>query len=253
MQLHKSLCIIIGSTLLISGSAWALLYRAKHTRRSGNSDDRISFIAQTGPEKNVLPTSVLAEILDLSYDQATSFSAFSPKKAVKKLLEFPLIQSAEIKLIKPNTVHIDYAVRSPVLTLGEYLNIGVDQNGHLFPIEPYLTPKNLPELILGHPLEPPLFQHQIDMRLITKLMSELSATELKRIDLTDLHAKSAGRRQIVVIAGQHTLRLSPKNYQKEIINYFKLCEKMKNTHDNSDKVIDFRIDGMAFIDSGERK
>ncbi len=248
MHLSKSLSIIALSTLVISGSAYGLLktYRSKLQKRLQNPDYHLSLIVQTGPEKNALPTHYLAELMDLSCDKPTNLYAFSPKEARKKLLASPLIQYAKVSLIKPSAIYVDYTCRRPILSLAEYPNTGVDKDGHLFPIEPYLSPKNLPELILGTPLDLPLAKNQLSMNLTLNIMSLLDKEDITRIDLSHIDAKSAGRRQIVVIVNNHTLRLTPKNYAKELERYFELRPKIENRT----TTIDFRIEDMAFIDKG---
>ena len=246
MHLSKSLFIICSSTLIISGSAYGLLkaYQSKLHKRLNNPDYHLSLILQTGPEKKALPTHYLAQLMGLSCNHPTNLYAFSLKKAQKKLLSSPLIEEANIHLIKPSALYVDYTCRQPILALAEYPNIGIDRTGHLFPIEPYLSPKYLPELILGKPLDPPLLQNQLDMKLISELMARFKKENLTRIDLSDIRAKSAGRRQIVVIVNHHILRLSTRNYKKEIDRYFELLPKIENRK----TTVDLRIEDIAFID-----
>jgi len=114
---------------------------------------------------------------------------------------------------------------------------------------------------------------------ILQIVSDPKASELfsaKRIDVSKAFAPSLGRREIVVltedvlikkIEGQEVrfylprlLRLSTKNYTQELSNYLKLREQLLAEEEKNlpiptgliyrckEKVIDFRLDKLAFIE-----
>ena len=246
MQLSKALSIIIGSTVVTSGSAFTLtrLYKSKLNRRLANQDYEISLIVQTGPQKCALPTRYLAELLDLSIDQPQNLYAFSISDATQKLLASPLIESAVIKPIKPSALYIDYKVRIPIAKIGNKTNTGIDHTGHQFPIEPYLSPKILPELFLSSTQSIPAALS------IFEQISQTFSSEpfiLERLDLSEVDAASAGRRQIIVIiqddSNHRILRLSSERYIQDISNYFSL----RKTLSANESIIDMRLSDTAFI------
>lgn len=258
MQLSKSLSIICVSTLLISGSGYALLraYKHKLNHRLSNPDYLINLIVQTGPEKNALPTNYLAELLNLSVDQPTNLYQFSPADAKEALLASPLIKTAHVKPIKPSAIYIDYTVRKPIAKLSSHQNTGIDCEGYLFPLSPHLTPKNLPELALPNIPEEISWGKKIDLAITRDIFALLTQPKLfdiftiKRLDLSQINASSAGRREIALIIEDQgtprTLRLSPKSYAQNLGNYLEL----RTTLDpETSHIIDFRIDGTAYISS----
>ena len=222
------------------------MYQKKLQKRLCHPNYQISLVLQTGPEKRALPTHYLCELMGLSRDQPTNLYAFSPKKAKKKLLASPLIKKVDVKPVKPSAIYVDYTARVPIAELGEYPNCAIDDEGIIFPLEPYLTPKNLPILILGKSLSLPLFDQKLDMRLTNDLLRQCDelSLDVKRIDLKDINAKSIGRRQIILQIGNHLLRLTPKNYREELANYIELTKSLAN---EEEKVIDFRLENTAFM------
>ena len=258
MQLSKSLTIICVSTLLISGSGYALLraYKQKLDHRLANPDYLINLIVQTGPEKNALPTNYLAELLELSVDKPTNLYQFSAADAKEALLKSPLIKTAHIKAIKPSAIYIDYTVRKPIAQLCSNHNTGIDEEGWLFPLSPYLSPKNLPELSLPHLPEDALWGQKTDLGLAKELFAMLTQPKLfdiftiKRLDLSQVNAPSAGRREIVLIiddqGAERTLRLSPKSYAQNLGNYLELRTTLDK---ETSHTIDFRLENTAYISS----
>ncbi|MBF5059190.1 cell division protein FtsQ/DivIB [Candidatus Neptunochlamydia vexilliferae] len=190
----------------------------------------ITTIVQTGPLKEGLKTDHLAEILHLSIDKPRSIT---PEAAEKLLLKHPLIKKVAVSLLNPQTLYIDYTLRSPLFTLIDYENRAVDEEGKVFPIRPYLTPKNLPELSLG----------ESDLYPLALELLDLLGTEVERIDLSRAKDPSLGKREVVVVLSKgHTLRLTPRNYHEELERYDAL-ELEEGV------VIDLRVPKLAYITS----
>lgn len=247
----------------------------------------ISLIIQTGPRKEALRSLYLEELLGLSVDKPTNIYLFDEKEAQKKLLLSPVIEKAVVKKIKPSAIYIDYKVREPVALLYDLKNVAIDKKGNIFPMSPFFTPKNLPEIYLGDSSfleemdfwQKPLLTENVLLAL--KLLKILTTQEIpfniKRIDVSNIFA-SYGKREIVVIL-EHTLnvsqnekevalvfpriiRLSLKDYQQQLGNYFILHNKMVRDYKKqivikketpsiirfASKTIDLRISKLAFID-----
>ena len=118
--------------------------------------------------------------------------------------------------------------------------------------------KNLPEIILGYSLEEPIWGKQIDVNFALDLfvfVKELDGADIKRIDLTDIKAKSYGRRGLTMVMShgnrQRILRLTQKGYRKELNHYMTLhrtlIEEERDDAKIASQVIDLRIPDLAFI------
>lgn len=261
--LRQALFCLIGSTsltLLLSLGAFAL-WRSHRNKQINDPKFKIVAIVQTGPEKEALKTAYLAELLNLSADSPISLYAFDLKEAEQKLLISPLIANAKIKRIPPGTLYIDYEVRKPVAKLADYQNLAVDREGYLFPVAPFFSPKNLPEIYLGLPpfgaaedsfgrkggewLAPLKNRY---LNLAFEILQTLEGSSWKeglriqRIDVSNAFASSLGQREIVLfteeeLAMKHEekeivcvfpkiLRLAPKEYSQQLANFFALRKNM---------------------------
>jgi acyl-CoA synthetase (AMP-forming)/AMP-acid ligase II len=272
LPLTHALAWIVGSTLLISGSSHLLL---KHyfKKRERIPQHAIQSIIQTGPQKEALKTQYLAELLAISRDRPYSNLTVDLSRVKQRLLQSPLISKAEVKWIKPDALYIDYTVRQPIAWVEDYANLVIDKDGYLFPFSPFFSPKRLPSIYFGlsafgmpspDPERPsaqwgiPLQGKYADLAFeILAIVTDPFVADLfsvKRIDVSNAFAESYGTREIVIITEELcVLRLSTKNYRQDLGNYLKLrdqlLQKEKNSgSDRREKVIDFRIQKLAFID-----
>lgn len=252
VSLSQALFWIIGSTLVISGSAYAILKEMLHRewQKAHAPENQVSILVQTGAHKEALKTVYLAELMELSTDRQTSAYRFNPQEAERKLRASPVIKEAHVKVMPPDTVYVDYTVRLPVAWLCEYENTAMDAEGYLFPVNPFFSPKMLPEISLGLTSFPG-FNQQLEGEEITlafSLLNILNASsehelfKVKRIDVARAFADSYGTREIVLMLEDEIhkkigerecsvilprfLRLSTKNYSQELGNYLNLREKM---------------------------
>lgn len=254
---------LIGSTCFTLVSFFSGFYFWSHSKKEKiqSKEYSITAIIQTGPEKEALKTCYLAELLDLSVDKPTNLYAFDVKKGEEKLLSSPLIQSAHIKKVLPNILYIDYEVKKPVASLGDYQNIAIDKDGYLFPMIPFFSPKELPEIYLGLPAfgegedakgrkgglwKTPL-QNQY-LSLAFEILHFLEGSpwkegmRVKRIDVSNAFSPSLGTREIVLFTEEELilhqgdsplccvfpkmLRLSPKEYAQQMNNFLSFRKTM---------------------------
>jgi hypothetical protein len=259
----KAFFYLIGSTCLtltLSVGGF-FVYRNWKIKRMTDEKCRITAIMQTGPEKEALKTSYLAELLDLSVDSPSQLYAFNLNKAIEKLLQSPLIAQAEVKRIPPGTLYIDYSVRKPIALLADYANTAIDKEGYIFPIAPFFSPKQFAEIYLGlpsfgseedgmgrrggqwkTPLQNVYLSLAFDLLKFLEAFSGQDGVRIKRIDVSNAFAPSLGQREIVLIAedelvcqGGHKeliclfptiLRLAPKDYQTQLNHFFSLRHNM---------------------------
>ncbi len=267
--MRKALFYLIGSTcvtLISSVTGYSLWLKSKRSRVSDPSY-MISALIQTGPEKEALKTEYLAELLDLSVDYPTNLFAFNIKKGEKNLLSSPLIAEAHVKRFPPNGLYIDYEVRKPIARLGDYRNTAIDKNGYIFPLAPFFSPKELPEIYLGIPAfgegedsmgrrggvwQEPLQNPYLDLAFgVLRFLEGSSWKEglrIKRIDVSNAFAPSLGSREIVLFTEEDLLfhrgeevvccvfpkmlRLSPKEFTQQMNNFLMLRKNMIEDYRN---------------------
>lgn len=245
----KALAWIVGSLLLIPGAAYKLWHPQPHV-------DYLCRVVQTGPQREALKTPYLAELIQLSADRPIIAQRFDPILAKRKLRSSPVIKDALVKVIKPDTVYIDYTVRQPIAWLYDFENVALDDEGVPFPIIPFFSPKKLPEVILGIKTfnwAVPLKEEKATLALtLLKMMLEKSLN-IVRLDMTKAFAPSLGQREVVVVLVENGfskfLRLTPKNCAQEIGNYLELRPTLRP----ETQVIDLRIPQLAFIESNKGK
>jgi hypothetical protein len=244
---------IVGSTLLITGGTHKVLkiYRNKH---KSTAHYYLCRIVQTGPQREALKTTYLAELMRISANRPVTVASFDPIAAQKRLQYSPVIKDAKVKLIEPDTIYVDYTVHQPLAWLYDFENIALDEEGVPFPVSPFFTPKKLPEVYLGirnFYWNRPLKERSAQLALtILQLLSRLSLN-VKRLDVSKAYLPSLGRREVVLILDEQgftkTLRLTPKNFAQELGNYLELRGKLPTAA----QIIDLRIPQLAFIE--ERK
>ncbi len=253
----KALYWILTSIVLVTGSAAVCLFFYLKWQNNQKRDPkfRITSIIQTGPQKNVLTTEYLAELMGLSRDQPSQLLQFNEKRATAALLNSPLIKKAKVSVIRPQSIYVDYSVRRPLAWVYEYENTAIDEEGYLFPVTPFFSPKQLPELYLG--MTPfgksvevdekgpgqwniPLKGRYVELGL--DLLKRTSNLNVRRIDVANAYALTLGSREIVLYVEDEILhqaalkehlcliprliRLSTKNYLQELSNFLELRENL---------------------------
>lgn len=260
LPLSYAIAWIVISTLLCAGGSFA--YLKQHLKQkyqtAFSQENQIHSIIQTGPQKEALKTEYLAEILQISRDIPTSVIFFNEELARNRLLSSPLIAQADVKVLKPSALYIDYTIRQPVAWIEDYENVVMDKAGYPFPFYPFLSPKNLPYIYFGLPSfgqrsmdsdkpivrwKEPMTGNYVNLAFsLLQWMNEIKLSNVVRIDLSHAFASSCGKREIVLIVDNstvqwqngleqqiifpHLLRLGTKNYKQQLINYLHLREEL---------------------------
>lgn len=264
---------------------WLYYLHIRHKRTTDLSYNIVA-IVQTGPVKEGLNFIYLSELLDLSVDRPRNLYQFNTSEARRRLLASPLIKTAEVKKILPGTVYVDYTVRQPVAFLADYQNAAIDEEGYLFPFQPFFTPKKLPEFYLGlsegevdwgQRLEGRSLSLAFDVYHLLKDAYHLPISQIKKIDVAKAFVTSLGERQIVVtvedtqevekggssflVMQMRLLRLNSHSYQEALKNYavlrdYLIEEERKSLETSTPSqavtqrppmVIDLRIPKLAFF------
>ena len=220
-------------------------------KKSSSKESKISLkaIAQTGFQKEALKTDDLADILDLSVEEPY---CLNKQEIKKKLLNCPLIETAEVEKVDFDILWIDYQMRRPYVFLANYFNIALDRKGYPFPFSPFHTPKNMPRLLMSHVevrWNYPIKHRQLPFEILTFLEKKIPLFKILVLDVENAYQLSLGKREVVVVIqgdlGKHYLRLNPRHYQDEIRRY--LC--LSPILEEGDKVIDLRLPKLAYIKS----
>ena len=254
----KKIVITTVSLIFVTSSCAFTVYRmVRHVEveRLLNPEYILDTIVQTGPVKAALPTVLLAELLALSVDKPANYFAFDEARAVRKLLNCPVIAHAQVKKIKPNKVFVDYELRHPIALFADFENMAIDAERRIFPLIPYFSPKQLPEIVLGeHKFSDVITGEKIDLAysvFLTLCMANLGENAIiRRIDVSKAYCPSYGKREIVVIIEhkqeKHYLRLTEKTLSSGIANYTSLIQ---NSEPQSMAcVIDLRIEKLAYVE-----
>jgi hypothetical protein len=281
----KAYLYLIGSTFLtltLSLGGYSF-FKNLQKKREVSESYKITKVLQTGPEKEALKTAYLVELLGLSADKPASLYAFDLKCGEKRLLSSPLIASVKLKRVPPSTLYIDYEVRKPVAQLADCKNIGVDKEGFLFPLTPFFSPKNLPEIYLGTDdfsswkVEGAPFKLALEILQFLESAPWKEGLQIKRIDVSKAFCPSLGVREIVLLTeeevslrrGDHEvicqfpkiLRIAPKDYGQQLRNFFALRRTMMDQYKQqlsllkeggrfAPRIIDLRIAQLAFVEKG---
>jgi len=243
---------IVGSALFFTGFSHLFLksYARKQYQRKHSPHYYLSRIVQTGPQKEMLSTTYLAELIHIAADPPTPIAYFDPVLAKRRLLTSPVIKEAQVELIEPDTIYIDYTVRQPCAMLDDFENTAIDEAGFPFPLFPFFPPKNLPHIYLGETQiqwTQPLIDKKWQLAFeILKFSSKLPFT-LKRIDVEKAFADSLGTRGIVLTIEDERftriLRLNTKEYEQNLGNYLELRKELPQ----KPYTIDLRLSQLAFL------
>lgn len=248
LPLVQALAWIVGSALIIPGATYKI---CRHSFRAAPEGPAyIRRIVQTGPQREALKTSYLAQLIGLSSDRPLLSKHLDLSLAEARLRLSPVIQEATIKFIGHDTLYIDYTVRQPAAALYDFANMAIDSQGVPFPLSPFFTPKNLPEIYLGidkvsyhRPLKTP--QAELALSLL-KALQPLPMT-LKRIDVSKAFSARLAEREIVCIVEdggyRRFLRLSAKHYPQGIGNYLQLRDKLPA----KPQVVDLRLTKLGYL------
>ncbi len=237
---RQALLWIIGSTLLISGTAALILFSSRS--KSIDESGQLTTIVSTSGSKDRLKSAILEEILELSFDQPITLSELDIDAATEKLLSHPIIESAKISKIPPDTLFVDYDLKEPVAEVINWKNCAMDSIGNLFPLIPFYSPKRLPKVYFEE------VSKQLQLfETISKSLSDMSI-EPVLIDLSKVNSESLGRREIdLLVDSNRTLRLHHKDWQSSLKNYQRLRENGLLPGQNEPVTVDLRSESFALI------
>lgn len=264
LPLHKALLIIgisIASCVAIAGGIYYFntvrLYRLRT-----DPQFTIKKLIHSTPSKEKLRTEYLAELLGLSVDAPQSLIDFDVAKAAKRLTESPVIKKAHVRKRGDDSLVVRYEMRTPIARFGNVFNGGIDEEGVIFPLSPFFTPKKLPEIyISAHAIafgkHLPSQEWTIAKTLLQAINDDPSIYDLQveHIDVSTFKAPSLGKRSIAIVIknpnSKHYVRLHHKTYLESLANYIELRKELLFQERDGDsfeeKIIDMRIANYAYV------
>lgn len=256
LPVRRAVFWILLSTLFISGTCTTALFYYWHLKSAWEADSKYNIVAivQRGPDKDILKTEYLAELLGLSLDQPTNLFKLSLNEAKQRLLQSPLIESVVVKKVKPGTLYIDYHVRKPMAFLADYSNTALDEKGFLIPFAPFFTPKKLPEIVCGSQDACKWGEVLKGEQIYWALNLIKQQSNIRRIDFSQYNASSLGLREIILVLESQIspetriLRLPTENMSQQLANYKQLEEHLaSHPIESNTLIIDLRIPKLAFL------
>lgn len=287
LTLLQSLIWIFSSILLISGPCFGgfYLYRKFHLIRKNHPEYRLKSIITP----NKIHPDFFCEVLHLDKTKKVSLYSFDIERAKEAFLCHPVIKDVFIQRHPPSSLYIDCEFRNPIGVLLDFENTLIDEEGYVFPFKPFYKKNHLPEIYLGvkefgkevqysQPINSIKWQFALEIMRILHAEPFKKNYQIDRVDVSNLEAKSYGRKEIVLMLKEKklfesigkkidctfplTLRFHPKTYQQQLRNFLALREEIKKDYQKQlytmelaereltfdRKVFDFRIPKLAFID-----
>lgn len=244
ISLIRAVLYIAISALIVSGGAIGIWRYYRHNQLERLQDPAYLLTTIVQAPREVLKSEFFEELFDLSVDHPTNCYAFDVGSAVRKLTALTAMRedTVKVKVLPPNTLYVEYILRTPVAYLGNYTNTLVDAEGVSFPAEPFFTPKRLPEFFLDLNDKD---SFPLAMRVAEQIGGE--GVRVRRVDFSRMNANSCGRREMVAIVesdqgSEHFLRLDVDDWEDGLKRY----RVIKSTLDEN-AVVDLRIKYMAFV------
>ena len=277
---------IIFSAIIISGGSFFIFSKIQKNNKNNLTSQKYE-IKAIGQNQNevMLNVNYLAQLMELSSSKPSNLFLFDEKKAEESLLSSPVIKSAKVKKMKPDCLFVDYVLRKPVAYLYDFENTAIDEEGHIFPVEPFFPPQDLCKFYLGigdftgyEKVDCKRVLYALDIYDKLKSSGFADLVKIKVLDTSRLELQSYGKREILlyieeelkvqkkqkdrVVVFPIVLRLALSNYLEQIGNYLSLRLKILKDYDNQikdidlddsvvkfkPKTIDLRLSKLAFID-----
>lgn len=183
------------SILIVNSLAGSGLYIYYISLKRRLSEWNIRQILERG--KGELPPGFLAEALGLSQDEPVPWDRFDTNKAEKKLESFSFFKKVRVRKIEPDAVLIDYVLRIPVAKVADFINYAVDQEGVIFPLEPYYSAKRVPSIRFGEKVT----QRKVleAFSLIEEIKTAEFPPRILLIDLSESDSNILKKKQVVVL------------------------------------------------------
>jgi len=148
----------------------------------------ITMLALVPHSRDEIKADAIAEWLDLSNDHPTFLESFDLREGGRKLINTGIFQQARLYKLMPETLVVSYTLKKPYAIIANWKNLGVDKEGNFFPLSPFFTPKELPEIVF--PKQPTLDLQAQEFPYALKLLGKeptlfpwvFAGVDLSRLD-----------------------------------------------------------------------
>lgn len=252
---RRALLVIGIVTLLCSGGSIAGYFWWRHEREARRSDPHfiISKVMCHCYRGDELPEDYLKSLLGLSGEQQQNLYAFSVQQGIEDLSRSPWIARAELIKVPPGMLVLQYATREPVAALADFEGSLIDEEGVIFPKDPFFSHRRFVTLHLGWKRKLSWGKPVSTLKLheAYRLLSMLDQRRLPVVEVDMTHASEAsyGKREILITLREPekvVLRLSPR-YIVEALDDYLLLRKQKSFRSEGDIEVDLRIPDLAYI------
>ena len=251
----KRALLIMGiMTFLCSGSSIAAFFWWKQQQEARRADPRYAITelvchCYRGQE---LPKDYLQALLGLSKEKPGNLFDFSLQEGINHLLASPWIASAELVKVPPGTLVLQYAVREPLAALGDFSGALVDEEGIIFPQEPFFSHRRFVVVYLGWKSRvawgDPISNPKLVAAYHLLALLDRHSLPVESIDMTHTNDLSYGQREVIVYLREPEkvkLRLFPGNLQA--LNDYHVLRKQKLFHQERATEVDMRLPDLAYI------
>jgi hypothetical protein len=211
---HLAKTLFFGALLVALVAFVWTTYKDMEARRREDPHYSILHLILLPKGEEKLPTRYFAEKLGLSTDLPINMYRFDIKAAQSTLEAEAILRSVQLRLFTPGILAIHYEARSPCIYLGDYPNTAVDQDGVRMPYAPFFTPRRLPKLYCGKTDDAPIWGGKVDphyWEIVKQLLPLAGPTPkwpgmtLQLIDLSRMHAPTAGSREMIIQVDEELL------------------------------------------------
>jgi hypothetical protein len=247
----NKLLIIVGSCCMISLPTYLYLFGQKKL-----ASTKLTTLIQKTPTMQALSPRFFSNYLGLNpKGKNIAIKRLDIQKINKKLKAFPIFKSIHAEFTKEGELEVNYHLRSPQYTLKDFSNCGVDEEGYLFPLAPFYTPKKLTQIYLG--LQDLNFSKKHYVLLANQIieffnLNKLDQLSIALIDLSKMNSNLKSHQEVIVtiefLDKKHYLRIHPQNMDKALTRYVSLFKEssIKDKIFNS-CVFDARIQKFATL------
>lgn len=249
VPLGKAFFYIFFSVFVISGIPWLAFGGCSYLWKLRSTNPQYNIVALVQTCEEPLQTSFLAELLGFLSNRSMNIYKFDLKLAKTRLLNFPVIQDAEIKRVLPGILYIDYSLRKPVALIGDFFNTALDKEFVPFPVKPFFFEENLPVFYLG--IEKMKWGQKIQderLKLAFDVLSQFQKKELNpsMVDVSKANATSLGDEKIIVEISSHFIVLSTKNIEEGVDRYLAFLQEEIS---KQSLMLDLRIPYIGYFQS----
>jgi len=215
----------------------------------------IEYIAARSESAYSLPFDVLQYLLYLSVEEKKNLSQVDVHALEGRMLQCPALEKAQVRRLFPDTLVIDYLLKTPVFQIGGVQNLVIDERGDVFRKSPYFpslhlpifyfcqaeTPITLIQMIMNNK---PLFSSCVFLYRSLKTMG----FSVEEIDAEEALALGVFRREIRVKVSSQSrnicLRLSVQEPEKLMKRLSLILERFPEYSG----IIDLRFPDVAYLE-----